>query len=167
MPSLKQLFNDKPIALSISDYAAIGPVNGGAPWGDADSASNSIQIPTRLPIKTIGAAYTTTLFDTGTVFIITGAITFTLLDPVAALIGHHYWCYIGADVSVTFNTVTATSDKFVVFNDAAADSIAFSTGSQKIGNAIHFFTDGALWYAMMHPAITGGAQTAATPTYAT
>lgn len=168
MSLLERLFRYKNNpALSISDYGSIGPITGGAPWGDADPTSNSISIGTRLPIKTIGAAYTTTVYDTGTIFIVTGAITFTVLDPVTSLTGHHYWIYIGADVSVTVNTVTATNDKFVFFNDAAGDSIAFSTSGQKIGNAIHLFCDGALWYSMMHPAMTGSATSVATATYNT
>lgn len=69
------------------------------------------------------------------------AINFTL--PATAKKDLAYYFYVVADQSLT---VTAgTADTMIVFNDVAADSVAFSTSSEKIGGALAVIGDGAKW----------------------
>lgn len=60
-----------------------------------------------------------------------GAINFTLPAATRALLGWYYRFKVVVDQSVTI--VTATADTMLVFNDLAADSLAVSTGGQKLG----------------------------------
>jgi len=51
---------------------------------------------------------------------------------------------------LTNQTVTisaATADTLITFNDTAADSVAFSTASNKIGGCIRFISNGSVWCA--------------------
>ena len=69
------------------------------------------------------------------------AINFTL--PTTAKKDLAYYFYVVADQSLT---VTAgTADTMITINDVAADSVAFSTSSQKIGGALACIGDGAKW----------------------
>lgn len=72
-----------------------------------------------------------------------GAITVTLPDAP----GTGAWLdYRGvADQDITFATNTA--DTLIILNDAAADSLAFSTAGNKIGAAASFIFDGTGWHA--------------------
>tara|TARA_R100001086_G_C11847533_1_gene260534 strand:+ start:4036 stop:4854 length:819 start_codon:yes stop_codon:yes gene_type:complete len=79
-----------------------------------------------------------------------GAVNFTL--PATAKEGLRYGFYVTADQDVT---VTAgTADTMVTFNDAAADSVAFSTAGNKIGGLIEVYADGAKWLVVHHGANT-------------
>ena len=79
-----------------------------------------------------------------------GAVNFTL--PATAEKGLRYGFYVTADQNVT---VTAgTADTMATFNDAAADSVAFSTSSQKIGGFVEVYGDGAKWLVVHHGANT-------------
>jgi hypothetical protein len=95
------------------------------------------------------AAYTVLEADNNTLFTNKGdadAIVFTL--PTAAERGLRYGFYVAADQSLT---VTAgTVDTMIVFNDAAADSVAFSTSGDKVGGMIEVIGDGALWMTMLY-----------------
>jgi hypothetical protein len=90
------------------------------------------------------ADYTVTDADRNTRFTnagAVGAVIFTL--PATAKLGLEYWFNVVADQNVT---VTAgTADTMIVFNDIAADSVAFSTASEKVGGALHVYGDGAKW----------------------
>ena len=47
-------------------------------------------------------------------------------------------------------TITAdTADTMVTFNDDAADSVAFSTSSEKVGGAAFVFSDGSKWMVQL------------------
>lgn len=73
----------------------------------------------------------------GTVFTnkgATGGITFTLPAPNAGLLGLWYRFKTVVDQDVTI--ATATADTMLSLNDLAADSLAISTSSQKIGGEI-------------------------------
>lgn len=121
---------------------------GGSPIGEVDLGARTIKVGTKLPIKSIAAAYTFVEEDSGTFFKITAALTFTLpAVTVAGMAGCHFWAFIAADVSVTF---AATADQMITFNDVDADAIAFSTSSEKVGAAVHFVCDGVAWMAMLH-----------------
>lgn len=120
---------------------ALTPLVGGLPirWSEAKTAD-----------------YTCTKYDSGTIFHTTGAtaaVNFTL--PKIAD-GPFYFLFVnGADQNMT---VTAgTADTAVTFNDLAADSVAFSTSSEKIGGVIEVFCDGTTLFVL--PRLASEAQT--------
>jgi lipopolysaccharide export system protein LptA len=92
--------------------------------------------------------YSVQATDSGTIFTNYGAgvaVNFTL--PAKAT-GLYYTFFCAADNSLT---VTADiADKIVAFNDAAADSVAYSTAGDKLGGAFTVFSDANLWYVMPH-----------------
>lgn len=84
----------------------------------------------------------------GTVFTnrgASGAVVFTLPAPTPALAGVVYEFLGIADQSFSFKT--ATADTLLVVNDAAADSLAVSTASHKIGAHMRTVCDGTAWCA--------------------
>ena len=93
------------------------------------------------------ADYTVTQADSGKIFTTYGAsanVNFTL--PSVASEGLIY-LFVN---SVNYNlTVTAgTADTLITYNDTAADSVAFSTTSQKIGGVFLVFADGNAFYCV-------------------
>lgn len=73
----------------------------------------------------------------------TAAVNFTLPKKAELLAGWNCRFFVVADYGVT---VTAgDADTLVVFNDAAADSIAFSTTSEIIGAGVEVIYDGTGW----------------------
>ena len=116
------------------------------------------------PVENKTADYTITTKDFGKLLTnngAAGAVNFTLPAAAAALIGS--WVKIAV---VTDQTVTITSnpiDTLIAFNDIAADSIAFSTAAEKVGNVVLCTCVSATkWLAEVNL----GAETA-TPTIAT
>lgn len=102
------------------------------------------------------ADYTVTSADNNRIFTnrgAAGAVNFTL--PTIAK-GLRYRFFVEADQTVT--VTSATADTLVVFNDAAADSIAASTAGEKIGWACEVIAnDNAtkwLVFEMIHDAAT-------------
>lgn len=96
------------------------------------------------------ADYTVTAADNNTIFTnqgAVGAVVFTL--PTIAK-GLRYRFFVEADQNVTVASVV--SDTLVVFNDAAADSIAFSTSSEKIGGSIEVIAnaDATKWLVFVN-----------------
>lgn len=74
-----------------------------------------------------------------------GAIVITLPAPTAAMNGAWFFYRGVADQDVTF--ATATVDTLIALGDATADSIAFSTATQKIGAFLIGSCDGTSWFA--------------------
>ena len=110
------------------------------------------------------ADYTVNKYESGTLFTTRGAgaaVVFTL--PSAQTIGLWYGFFCAADQSMTITSGTA--DKMTAFNDLTADSIAFSTASEKIGGAVIVIADGTGW--LVFPYTTGLGLTAQTATIAT
>lgn len=108
------------------------------------------------------ADYTVTAADNDTIFTTRGAgaaVNFTL--PTLAR-GLHFQFVNEADQNLT--VTAAAADTMVVFNDLAADSIAFSTTSEKIGGWIEVFANdnASKWLVK----VSLGAETQ-TPTIAT
>lgn len=131
-------------------------------WADDQHQGNPFGAWYRVSAKT--ADYTVTEADNNTLFTnrgAAGAVIFTL--PVTAKLGLRYGFYVAADQSVT---VTAgTADTIVAFNDIAADSVAFSTASEKVGGMYEVIGDGTGWLTISHPWVQGAAgqtQTVAT-----
>jgi len=89
-----------------------------------------------------------------------GAVTLTL--PPTGSISVGWWCqyFIVADQTVTIAS-SGSSDDIAAFNDAAADSVAFSTSSEKIGSGGTLVWDGTNWLLFLNL----GSETA-TPTIA-
>ena len=90
--------------------------------------------------------YTVTTSDMGVLFTNTGAagaVNFTL-PAIEAGLAFEFQVVADQDLTVT----SAAGDDMVAFNDAAADSVAFSTAGQKIGGRllVHANDAGTLWY---------------------
>lgn len=85
----------------------------------------------RTVVKT--ADYTVLATDNGTLFTTRGAVGAVNFTLPAIAKGLEYKFFVEADQSLTITS--ATADTLVVFNDLAADTIAFSTSSEKIGGS--------------------------------
>lgn len=125
--------------------------DGHAPALDLDGILRNLIYSPRISAK--NAAYSPLANETGTWYTTTAAtqaIVFTL--PV--LVSGTAWVFEffnGADQNMT---VTAgTADTAVTFNDLAADSVAFSTASEKIGGHIIAFTNGTTLFIIAHPSM--------------
>jgi len=88
-----------------------------------------------------------------------GAVTITLPTPSGDNAGGEVRVMVVADQNVTVNC--STNDKIVIFNDAAADSVAWSTSGEKIGAGGDFVSDGTNWFFRAQNA---GANTVTTAT---
>lgn len=109
-----------------------------------DSYNRIVNIGDTLNIVAKTTAYTCLPEDSGKVFTTTGAtgaVTFTLPAISAANAGWHAYFVNTVDQDMT--VAGGTADKMVSDGDAAADSIAFSTSSHKIGGWCHIAMDGA------------------------
>lgn len=90
--------------------------------------------------------YSVTEADNDTLFTNTGAsgaVNFTLDADGHTKKGLRYGFYVTADQNVT--VTSGTAGKMYAFNNAAADSVALSTSSQKIGGYVQVYSDGAGW----------------------
>ncbi len=141
------------VADQLTNIVVAGPVKGGSIYGidqlaraqmfgrfvfDDDLLGNQMGWR-QVVAKT--ADYTVTASDNNTIFTnagASGAVNFTL--PTIAK-GLRYRFFVEADQTLTVTSVVA--DTLVVFNDAAADSIAFSTSSEKIGGGIEVIANAA------------------------
>ncbi|MEE8607809.1 MAG: hypothetical protein V3S55_09400 [Nitrospiraceae bacterium] len=82
--------------------------------------------------------------DSGKIFDNTGdldAIIFTL--PAVTVTGFHAWFFCVADFSLT--VASAAGDDMVLDDDATADSIAFGTATEIMGNSLYVISDGTKW----------------------
>lgn len=115
----------------------------------------------RVEAKT--ADYTVVVADHGAVFTTEGAsgnVNFTLPATADLPTGWECTFFNAADFNMT---VTAgTADTMVTFNDVAADSIAFSTTSEKVGGGVKIIKGASKIFAL----VMLGAETQ-TPTIAT
>lgn len=131
-----------------------------APGLNANGQIPNLAALLRVSAKT--AAYTVLASESGTFFSTEGAtaaVTFTLPAPTAVSAGTFYFFYNAEDIDMT--VASGTADLMVAFNDVAADSVAFSTTSEKVGSGLLVVGDGAKWFAL----VMLGAETA-TPTVA-
>ncbi len=89
------------------------------------------------------ASYTVKQDENGTVFTTTGAgaaVTFTLPAKKAGLM-FEFINTVDQDMTITSDV----ADTVVTTNDATADSVAFSTSSEKIGAYARAICDGTKW----------------------
>lgn len=115
-----------------------------APGLDSNGFIDNIAYKVRVQAQPI--AYTVSLYESGTIFTTyggTAATTFTL-PAVASADGCIYYFVNAVDQDMTI--ASAEGDNMVAKNDASADSIAFSTTSEKIGGAVMVVSDGTKWY---------------------
>lgn len=84
------------------------------------------------------ADYTVVAADNGTLFTASAAVNFTLPTLAAGL---HFLFYNDADSNMT--VTSAAGDDLIVFNDVAADSVAFSTAGGKIGGSVEVIANQA------------------------
>lgn len=75
-----------------------------------------------------------------------GAIIFTLPAITAGSEGFRCWFY---NVAGQNMTVQGTAGELVTFNDAGANSVAFSTSSELIGACVMAVSDGTSWLIMV------------------
>lgn len=93
------------------------------------------------------AAYQVTKEDSGTIFLTTGATAAVVFTLPAITDGPFYFRFINvADVDMT--VAAKVADTMATYNDLAADSIAFSTSSEKIGGEVEVICDGTTLIAL-------------------
>lgn len=117
---------------------------------------------TEREVVAIAASATLSNFDLGKTFTnrgATGSVTITLPTPSGDNAGGEIRVRVVADQTVVVNC--ATNDKIVIFNDAASDSVAWQTSSEKIGGGGMFESDGTNWF---FSALNAGANTVTTAT---
>lgn len=108
----------------------------------------------RAPIMLAKTAdYTVLASDSGMIFHTTGAtanVNFTL--PAISTGPWRFTFINGADYNLT--VTSAVADTIVTMNDLAADSVAFSTATEKIGGSIEAYCDGTTLFVLGRPAST-------------
>ncbi len=112
-------------------------------------------------IEDKAVSYTIVPGDIGKVLVATAAATFTLPPIADVWNGWNVTCLNGANTNMT---ISAPTGKLVTFNDVAANSIAYSTTSEKVAGGAQIVYDSALtkYLAFLH--VAGEEQTI---TYAT
>ncbi len=111
-------------------------------WNDCTTGG---RLRPRLKVQAKTASYTVTPDDFGSVLTTRGAggaITFTL--PAASAVNKGEWVLF-VNVANQNMIVAGADEGLVVKNDLTADSIAFQTGSEKIGGAFLAISDGTSW----------------------
>ncbi|MES2792741.1 MAG: head decoration protein [Planctomycetota bacterium] len=105
------------------------------------------------------ADYTVTVADNDTLFTASAAVNFTLPTLAAGL---NYSFYNLADSNLTITA--STGDTIITDGDAAADSVAFSTSSHKIGGGVRFVAnaDASKWLTFFQGAAPANVVTVAT-----
>ena len=89
----------------------------------------------------------------------TGAVIITL--PTVSADNKGGTIVVRSVVNQDLTINSATNDKIVILNDAAADSVAFSTTNEKIGGGGSFTSDGTGW---LFANLSAGANTITTAT---
>lgn len=114
---------------------------GHAPAVDSDGIVRNFMFSPRFVTKT--ASYTVLARESGTVFVTTGA-TAAVVFTLPAIAASYPWVFTfinGADVDMT--VATAAANTLVTYNNlSTADSIAFSTSSEKIGGVVDVWSNG-------------------------
>lgn len=127
------------------DHVARSQMRGRFTFDDDFANTRGYQDFHRETAKT--ADYTVVAADAGTLFTTTGAagaVNFTLPALAAGLGPFGFLNTVDQNLTVT----SAAGDDIVTDGDAAADSVAFSTASHKIGGFVKFWVNaaGTKWY---------------------
>ena len=126
--------------MPVAHYSTMDTVEGMAPAIDQYNRISKMADTKRIISK--AASYSCLAEESGAVFVCTSAATFTL-PAVADSTGVEYWFFNQANVNMTIAAPTGT---MVTDGDAAANSIAYSTSSHKIGGAAYVVCDGTNWF---------------------
>lgn len=96
--------------------------------------------------ETKTASFTITADDSGKIFLVRGAASPVVVTLPA--VGTVFQCEVVnlSDVNLTVASVVA--DTLITYNDLTADSVTFSTSSEKIGGSVWCFGDGAIVSAL-------------------
>ena len=122
-----------------------------------DAYNRIVDLAATKRIITKAADYTCLAEESGAVYTATtGIVTFTL--PAVTNTGWHAWFVSKVDETMTVAGVAGT---VIADGDAAANSIAFSTGAHKIGGMCEMCSDGSKWLILQAGLL------AAVPTIAT
>jgi hypothetical protein len=113
-------------------------------WNDS-VAGGRVRPKLKLVVKT--SSYTITSADFGSVFTTRGGsgVTFTLPAAASTNSGE---CVMFVNVANQNMTIAGSTGGLVVFNDLTANSIAFSTSSEKIAGAFLAISDGTSWIVL-------------------
>jgi hypothetical protein len=137
-------------------YASTDQANG-MPFGPSglvpglNAAGQIENIATTFNVVAKTSAYTVKTTESGTIFTTQGAtaaVTFTL--PATANCAGCLWIFYNCE-DVNMTVTAGTVDTMTAINDVAADSVAFSTSSLKIGGGMIVFGDGTSVHAMILP----------------
>jgi len=134
-----------PIPFMVRVVGDQDPEEGGKVQGVYDAEDGTLQVATRVRIKSIGAAYTFVAEDSGTHFLATAALTMTLPAASAAFKGCWGLLVNAADTALV---LAATAGEMVFKNDVAANSVSYATAGELIGGGFYFFCDGTKWYVL-------------------
>ncbi len=92
-----------------------------------------------IEVKT--ASWTATAADSGKKFLVVGATAAVVCTLPAIADGPYaFEVYNGSDQNLTITA--AAVDTIITYNDLAADSVAFSTASEKLGGSFEVLCDG-------------------------
>lgn len=142
-----------------NEYTVRGQMRGRFLFDDEVDKKSFMRSAKAVVAKT--ANYTVLPADNGTFFSTlgaAGAVTFTLPAPLPGL---HYTFFNAVDQNMT--VAAAANSQMIAFNDAAANSIAFSTASEKVGACVEVLGLSTSKWAVI---VSLGAETQ-TPTIAT
>jgi len=112
----------------------------------------------RLNLVDKAADYTCLVKESGTVFTTSAATTAVNFTLPAATEGVIYWFISGSDGELK---VTAPSAILVIYDNAAATSIAWTTTGETTGSGFMVFSDGTKWYCANFPGLVAATHTAA------
>lgn len=123
---------------------------GHAPALDSDLILRNLIYSPRF--KVVAADATLLARETGTVVLVyggTAAVNVTL-PAIAAAYPFVFDIVNGQDTNLT--VTAAAADTAITFNDLQADSLAWSTSSEKIGGAFKVYSDGVKLFVLARPA---------------
>ncbi len=140
-----------PVSSQTANASPMALYEGIAPAVDLDGIIRNLSYSPRIINKTT-VTHAPLARETGTWFTYVG-LTAAVVITLPVLVSGLAWVFEffnGTDQSMT---VTAgTADTAITYNDLAADSVAFSTSSEKIGGHVIAFTDGTNLFVIAHGA---------------
>lgn len=142
-----KMFSD----LFLASGGVINFNNGNATLTHSTGALAFNSVPVTIPVKATTASTSNTVTFTsshyGNMFLWSPSGTATATLPAnGATAGSWIWVFILTNQTTTISA--ATADTLITVNDTAADSVAFSTASAKIGSSVFFVSNGSFWIAL-------------------
>lgn len=128
-----------------TQQTAMNLYHNAAPMVDENGILRNFIWSPRFSVKT--AAYTVKANETGTWFLTTGGTTDLTFTLPAISDGPYIFFFVNV-VDFELLVASAAADTLVTFNDAQADSVAFTTASEQIGGFIIAGCDGTTVFAL-------------------